>query len=247
MIDLKINKNSVLHEIGMFNSTDKAWHKRHTFLYEALFEKYGFSRNKKINLLELGFSHGFSHLMWYDYFFNSNIVGVDHWNIHEYYQDRYMPKKHVDLGYYIRKKQDGTTVNKLEYINNLIKNEERFSVYIADQSCKDLADRIVKEHGRFDIIIDDASHVGEKTRDSFNNLFDSLNPGGLYIIEDLEAWGRQKQRNVREDILNYTKNSSKFEYLNNFKNVDFVELLFSRDHIKTTENFVLGIIRKNND
>lgn len=39
----------------------------------------------------------------------------------------------------------------------------------------------------FDIIIDDASHVGELTRRAFWHLFDRhLKPGGLYIIED---WG----------------------------------------------------------
>lgn len=39
----------------------------------------------------------------------------------------------------------------------------------------------------FDIIIDDASHLGELTRISFWHLFDNhLKPGGLYVIED---WG----------------------------------------------------------
>src|SRR6476619_5089362 len=39
----------------------------------------------------------------------------------------------------------------------------------------------------FDIIIDDASHIGEKTRMAFWYLFDHhLKPGGLYAIED---WG----------------------------------------------------------
>lgn len=39
----------------------------------------------------------------------------------------------------------------------------------------------------FDIIIDDASHVGELTKISFWHLFDNhLKPGGLYVIED---WG----------------------------------------------------------
>lgn len=37
----------------------------------------------------------------------------------------------------------------------------------------------------FDIIIDDASHIGELTRIAFWHLFDNhLKPGGLYVIED---------------------------------------------------------------
>jgi hypothetical protein len=39
----------------------------------------------------------------------------------------------------------------------------------------------------FDIIIDDASHLGELTKTTFWHLFDNhLKPGGLYVIED---WG----------------------------------------------------------
>jgi hypothetical protein len=39
----------------------------------------------------------------------------------------------------------------------------------------------------FDVIIDDASHIGELTKTAFWHLFDNhLKPGGLYVIED---WG----------------------------------------------------------
>lgn len=39
----------------------------------------------------------------------------------------------------------------------------------------------------FDVIIDDASHLGELTKTAFWHLFDNhLKPGGLYVIED---WG----------------------------------------------------------
>ena len=39
----------------------------------------------------------------------------------------------------------------------------------------------------FDIIIDDASHIGALTRTAFWHLFDNhLKPGGLYVVED---WG----------------------------------------------------------
>ncbi|MES1991595.1 MAG: class I SAM-dependent methyltransferase [Pseudomonadota bacterium] len=38
--------------------------------------------------------------------------------------------------------------------------------------------------GPLDLVIDDASHLLEHTRISFNNLFPKLRQGGLYIIED---------------------------------------------------------------
>lgn len=42
--------------------------------------------------------------------------------------------------------------------------------------------------GPFDIIIDDASHVGRLTKASFGLLFrDHLTPGGIYVLEDIAA------------------------------------------------------------
>ena len=42
------------------------------------------------------------------------------------------------------------------------------------------------EHGPFDIIIDDASHMARETKNTFDNLYPFLKRGGFYIIED---WG----------------------------------------------------------
>lgn len=39
---------------------------------------------------------------------------------------------------------------------------------------------------QFDIVIDDCSHMGSLTLNSFNLLYPFLKPGGLYVIED---WG----------------------------------------------------------
>ena len=63
----------------------------------------------------------------------------------------------------------------------------RISIYQGDQCDLGLLDRIATECApdRFDIIIDDASHIAEFTKISFWHLFDNhLKPGGLYVIED---------------------------------------------------------------
>jgi len=54
-------------------------------------------------------------------------------------------------------------------------------------------DRICGEDfgGQVDVIVDDASHLYELTRKSFDILFKWLAPGGIYIIEDW-AWSYQK-------------------------------------------------------
>ena len=41
--------------------------------------------------------------------------------------------------------------------------------------------------GSYDFIIDDASHIWRHQIECFNVLFQSLNPGGLYIIEDIQT------------------------------------------------------------
>src|SRR6266567_7727046 len=64
---------------------------------------------------------------------------------------------------------------------------ERIQVFQGSQSDKrflsEVANKVAPEG--FDIIIDDASHIGELTKTTFWHLFDHhLRPGGLYAIED---------------------------------------------------------------
>ena len=66
---------------------------------------------------------------------------------------------------------------------------ERIQVFEGNQAhiafLSEVANRTAPEG--FDIIIDDASHIGELTKTTFWHLFDHhLKPGGLYAIED---WG----------------------------------------------------------
>jgi SAM-dependent methyltransferase len=66
---------------------------------------------------------------------------------------------------------------------------ERVRVFAGDQADTAFLSRVAREvaPGGFDVIIDDASHLGEPTRTSFWHLFEHhLKPGGLYAIED---WG----------------------------------------------------------
>ena len=66
---------------------------------------------------------------------------------------------------------------------------ERVHVYQGSQADPKFLSRIAREIAPdgFDIIIDDASHVGELTKIAFWHLFDHhLKPHGLYVIED---WG----------------------------------------------------------
>ena len=65
----------------------------------------------------------------------------------------------------------------------------RIHIYQGEQQDRECLSRLARERAPegFDIIIDDASHIGDLTRASFWHLFENhLKPGGLYVIED---WG----------------------------------------------------------
>src|SRR5256886_11511099 len=66
---------------------------------------------------------------------------------------------------------------------------ERIQVFEGSQSDERFLSEVANKTapGGFDVIIDDASHIGELTKTTFWHLFDHhLKPGGLYAIED---WG----------------------------------------------------------
>lgn len=61
------------------------------------------------------------------------------------------------------------------------------TMFQGDQGDTEFLERVAKEAGPFDIIIDDASHVGKLTTASFRCLHRHLAPGGIYAVEDLGA------------------------------------------------------------
>lgn len=70
-----------------------------------------------------------------------------------------------------------------------VPSRDRLFVFSGDATEASTFERVEAEAGigAFDIIIDDASHVGDLTKKSFELLFESrLKPGGLYVLED---WG----------------------------------------------------------
>jgi len=66
---------------------------------------------------------------------------------------------------------------------------ERIQIFQGDQADTEFLSKVANQTAPdgFDIIIDDASHIGQLTKTTFWHLFDHhLKPGGLYAIED---WG----------------------------------------------------------
>ncbi len=60
----------------------------------------------------------------------------------------------------------------------------RVSVEIGSQNDRNFLERVVQKYGSFDLIIDDDSHLPSDIIISFSVLFNSINPSGIYVVED---------------------------------------------------------------
>ena len=128
-----------------------------TETYEKIFEPM---REQKINLLELGVLTGRSIAMWSDYFSQASIHGIDI-SLAQYYENERELKKHSAFKN-----------------NNVILIE-------ADITSDQFKDVIKNDLPMFDIVIDDALHTAKQQFDNFINLFNNLNKGGYYVVEDV--------------------------------------------------------------
>lgn len=59
----------------------------------------------------------------------------------------------------------------------------RIKVFIGDQANTEF----LRTMGNFDIIIDDGGHKMDQQKNSFYELWNHLNPNGMYVLEDLET------------------------------------------------------------
>lgn len=87
--------------------------------------------------------------------------------------------------------------------------EEQIEIFIGDQNNPNDLAKLVEKYQNFDIIIDDGGHINEHQINTFNFLFDYLNSGGIYLVEDTHTsywdnWGGgYKKQNT---FIEYTKN-----------------------------------------
>ncbi|WP_348933733.1 class I SAM-dependent methyltransferase [Aquabacter sp. CN5-332] len=127
--------------------------------YLKIYERYfSHMREDAVTILELGVATGKSMLMWSDYFSRGTIVGID----------LFPPGSEMPT---------------------IPRNENRIHMYRGAQNDTEFLSKVANEIAPkgFDIIIDDAAHIGELAKISFSHLFlKYLKPGGIYGLED---WG----------------------------------------------------------
>jgi hypothetical protein len=108
-----------------------------------------------LNILEIGFGGGDSLKLWNEYFTKAMIYCIDN-NLSRIKEYNYIPNDRIKIFY-------GDQSNS----SSLIESLNQMGV------CK------------FDIIIDDGSHIDSHVMTTFHTLFEKyLSPKGLYFVED---------------------------------------------------------------
>ena len=145
------------------------FHKRRRMMdqYAAFWRSRPDFRPGKI--LELGIFDGGSLALWFEHFLPEKIVGID-------------LSQRTDSKYFQRYVADGGRAGRIK------------TYWGTDQADrKRLRELVTQEFdGSLDLVVDDASHLFEQTKVSFETLFPLLRPAGLYIIEDWSwaCWSR---------------------------------------------------------
>ena len=124
------------------------------------------------NILELGIWGGGSMALWHAYFQPEKLVGID-----------------ISV--------EGDTKYFQEYIASRGLGERLKTYWGINQADPQKLRQIVRKEFSYplDLVIDDASHMYQLTKTSFETLFPLLRPGGLYVIEDW-AWAHWKEFQV---------------------------------------------------
>jgi cephalosporin hydroxylase len=78
-------------------------------------------------------------------------------------------------------------------------------VRIGDQTDTKFLGRVLEEFGPFDTVLDDGGHTPKQMIESFQYLFPRLDPGGVYIVEDVCANYWTIYRDQRESFIDFTK------------------------------------------
>jgi len=146
-------------ELLIESGSDK-YHRHH---YEKYYRNWlaDFRNKPALKFLEIGARDGKSLGLWSKYFTQPSLILGLAYDAHN--------KSHTTRGVEDRS-------SKLENVQ----------VYFGDQSKKETMNAL-KEKGPWDIIIDDGSHVPQHMVFSLFSLWESVTPGGLYVIEDLET------------------------------------------------------------
>ena len=75
----------------------------------------------------------------------------------------------------------------IDIVDKSAHDEERIRTFTGSQDDEAFLERVSREAGPFDIVIDDGSHVNSHVIQSFRVLFPLLSADGIYVVEDTQT------------------------------------------------------------
>lgn len=114
-------------------------------------------------------------------------------------------------------------------------NDKRIQTFIIDQIDFTSFDKIFKDI-KFDLIIDDGSHITDHQIKSFMNLERYVKPGGYYILEDLHTSFMPEYINTNPTAFEFIKNIDKKKY--NLEFVKFYENLDKQHNVNCITSLI---------
>jgi 23S rRNA U2552 (ribose-2'-O)-methylase RlmE/FtsJ len=145
---------------------------------------------------------------------------INKWSHYFNFYDRYFnkyknkPIKILEIGVYkggsLQMWQDyfdkGSLIVGMDINNECINySGDNIEIFIGDQSNIDDLGKLVKKFGNFDIIIDDGSHMNSHQIKTFEFLYDYVNAGGIYLVEDTHTSYMNKYKDIKETFTEYSK------------------------------------------
>ena len=201
-----------LEEIAKKYDTDKGTaHKSYLSFYESALSPV---REAEFNFLEIGTAYGGSVRMWREYFLNATVFSMEHPRLAENAKSIFNAKP--------------------TQRENVFKSSDLENTFICiGNSTKESSQSLFDNCSIF-VVVDDGDHDAGSQIVTFLNLFKSVAPGGLYIIEDIKG-------------PLYTSGSNNFslicEFLNCFKEVKMCIYSPGVSHRKFADNNIIASIK----
>ena len=78
-------------------------------------------------------------------------------------------------------------ITSIDIYDKSMLQQRRIRIYRGSQTDEALLDRIDREAGPFDVIVDDGSHINSHVIETFRIMFPKLKDGGVYVVEDTQT------------------------------------------------------------
>jgi len=173
-----------LRSLFLQSGTDKGWYHGFERYYEPFLERL---RDKPVRLVEIGVEDGQSMEAWMRYFTKADhIFGIGYGNLNDWQAGGVTNCSDYPWRKSFFFHQGNFNLFSLSNIGVSDDFNGLCSLLKGDQSETEFLDFFKEETGgKFDVVIDDGSHVPSHQLTSFESLWPSIVPGGFYFIEDV--------------------------------------------------------------